>query len=106
LIIDNGVTPVSPGGMPLARTIRITGHVQGVFFREWTVKTATELGVTGWVRNCRDGSVEVHAIGEADLIERFLGELRQGPPAARVEAVMVEPAEPERVTGFTRRSTV
>jgi acylphosphatase len=106
LVIDNDIITVSAGGMRVARAIRMIGHVQGVFFREWTVRTATDLGVTGWVRNCRDGSVDVLAIGDDDLIERFLYELRQGPPAARVEAVMVEPAEPEQITGFTRRPTV
>jgi len=47
----------------IARSIFIEGHVQGVFFREWTVQRARELGLSGWVRNLRDGRVEIYAAG-------------------------------------------
>ena len=73
--------------MHIARTIRITGHVQGVFFREWAVKVASAVGVTGWVRNRSDGSVEVYAAGVAEQIERFVAELRLGSPASRVDEI-------------------
>jgi acylphosphatase len=92
--------------MPIACSIRITGQVQGVFFREWTVRIATSLGVTGWVRNREDGSVEVHAIGEPRVIDHFVRELRAGPSSAQVDDVAAEPCEPEQPTGFVRRATV
>jgi acylphosphatase len=91
--------------MHIARTIRITGHVQGVFFREWAVKVASAIGVTGWVRNRSDGSVEVYAAGVAEQIERFVAELRLGSPASRVDAVEVSPAALESVSGFMRRAS-
>ena len=92
--------------MLLGRTIRITGHVQGVFFREWTVKLANRFGVNGWVRNRDDGSVEVYAAGDAEQLDEFIGGLREGSPASRVDNVSIEPADVERVEGFMRRSTL
>lgn len=92
--------------MPLARSICITGHVQGVFFREWTITVASQLGVTGWVRNRGDGSVEVYAVGEPALLDRFVAELRDGSPASRVDQVEVEPAPVEEIEGFQRRATI
>lgn len=65
----------------------ISGRVQGVNFRYYTQKTANELGVTGWVRNNPDGTVEVTAEGPHGKLEELLQFLRQGPPAARVRSV-------------------
>ena len=92
--------------MPLAHSIAIQGHVQGVFFREWTVRVATSLGVTGWVRNRRDGGVEVYAVGTQDQLNRFVAELRSGSPASRVDELLVKDAPFEPVKGFVRRSSV
>jgi acylphosphatase len=92
--------------MPLARSVRIAGHVQAVFFREWTVNLANRLGVNGWVRNRNDGSLEVYAVGNPEQLEKFISELREGSPASRVDNVSVEPADVERVAGFMRRSTL
>ena len=89
--------------MSVARHIRITGHVQGVFFRQWTADTANRLGVSGWVRNRPDGSVEVHASGEPDAVEALIAELRHGPPMAEVADVGVEEAEAAADTGFRMR---
>lgn len=88
-----------------ARRIIVDGHVQGVFFRDWTSARARELGVTGWVRNRRDGSVEIHAEADAAVLARFVEWLHRGSPAARVDAVRVEDAAPEPSEGFTRRPT-
>jgi acylphosphatase len=92
--------------MKLACSIIVTGHVQGVFFREWAVRVASTLGVTGWVRNRRDGSVEVYAVGSADQLDRFVSELRNGSPASRADALGIKNAPVEVLAGFLRRSTV
>ena len=66
----------------------VYGYVQGVFFRAFTSKQATELGLTGYVRNLPDGeSVEVVAEGERKQLEQLIGYLKVGPPAAKVERV-------------------
>jgi acylphosphatase len=69
--------------------ILVSGRVQGVFFRDHTRRWASSLGLTGWVRNLRDGRVEVLAEGEKDSIEGLVSRLRLGPPLANVEAVAV-----------------
>jgi len=89
----------------IARTIRIEGKVQGVFFRDWAIDAARAIGVSGWVRNRRDGSVEVYAIGEPDLVERFTDRLREGSPASRVDRIDAQEAELHPVDGFTRKPT-
>ena len=78
----------------VACQIRVTGHVQGVFFRAWTAERARELGVVGWIRNASDGSVEAHLEGDKHAVQQLVDQLRQGPPAARVERVEVEPGDP------------
>ena len=72
-----------------ARHVTVTGRVQGVFFRAWMSDQATELGVTGWVRNCPDGRVDSHIEGERAAVELLIKRLRRGPPGARVEDVHV-----------------
>jgi acylphosphatase len=67
------------------RAYRVVGRVQGVGFRWWTRRTAGELGVGGWVRNERDGSVVVHAVGRSDAVDRLAAALLDGPPGARVD---------------------
>lgn len=89
----------------IARIIRIHGRVQGVFFRDWTIGEARALGVSGWVRNRHDGSVEVYAAGEAETVDRFIDRLHEGSPPSRVEDVEVKDAVPEAVDGFVRRPT-
>jgi acylphosphatase len=69
------------------RGYRITGRVQGVFFRAWTQEVAGGLGLRGTVRNRSDGSVEAHAVGTPEAMDVFEGRLREGPPMARVERV-------------------
>jgi len=77
------------------RAFRVTGTVQGVFFRAWTRDTARTLGLDGTVRNRSDGSVEVHARGEVEALEELQERLWKGPPAARVEGVAVKVSENE-----------
>ncbi|HET9354951.1 MAG TPA: acylphosphatase [Sphingomicrobium sp.] len=87
----------------IARRVRITGHVQGVFFRAWTREQADRLGVTGWVRNCADGSVEAHVEGGETAVEQMIALLRVGPPAALVEGVDSVETEPNGSEGFAVR---
>lgn len=69
---------------------RVTGRVQGVYFRAATAERARELGVRGWVRNCADGSVEVAATGRDDAVAELVRWLWTGPPAASVASVATE----------------
>ena len=78
----------------IARHASITGRVQGVFFRAWTQQQADALGVTGWVRNCPDGRVDVHVEGQDSAVEAMIDRLRRGPPAADVDDVRLWDAEP------------
>jgi acylphosphatase len=68
----------------------VHGRVQGVNFRYYTQRRADELGVTGWVRNLEDRTVEVTAEGTHAQLDDLLTFLRQGPPSARVTSVDVE----------------
>ncbi|PFG21247.1 acylphosphatase [Serinibacter salmoneus] len=84
---------------------RITGVVQGVGFR-WSAQSQAEaLGLTGWVRNRRDGSVEAEIQGPPGAVERMLTWLREGPSTARVSDVVVRERELVRENGFDQRST-
>lgn len=69
---------------------RVTGLVQGVFYRASTVERAEELGLSGWVRNTSDGAVELEAEGPEDRVEALVAWCQKGPPAARVRDVATE----------------
>ena len=69
------------------RAFRITGKVQGVFFRVWTRDTALEMGLRGMVRNHNDGSVEAWAAGSPKVLDAFELRLWEGPEGASVEGV-------------------
>ena len=75
--------------------VRVTGVVQGVGFRWFVREKARRLGLSGWVRNLADGSVEVVAAGDPGQIDLLLGELKKGPPGAIVDAVQPEGKAPE-----------
>lgn len=68
----------------------VHGYVQGVNFRYYTTRTARRLGLTGWVANRRDGTVETIAEGKHSDLEDFVDFLHRGSPAARVEDVDIE----------------
>jgi acylphosphatase len=84
----------------IARHVRVTGRVQGVFFRQSTCNRAREFGVTGWVRNCADGSVEAQVEGEEQEVQAMLDWLHKGPPDAQVNDVEISEAEPKNLPGF------
>ncbi len=81
----------------------VHGRVQGVFFRASTQKIAEGLGLTGWVRNSRDGSVEIHAEGDKEQLEALIVWCRQGPPMASVSNVDQSWIEAEGLSSFDIR---
>ena len=87
--------------MRVARRLIIGGRVQGVGFRYFTQEAAAREGVTGWVRNRPDGTVEAYIEGEAETVTRLERALRRGPPAARVDDVEAESELPSgEYSGF------
>lgn len=73
----------------VAKRLLISGRVQGVNYREAMRHKAERLGVTGWVRNRRDGGVEAVVDGEKEAVEAIIAWARRGPPSARVTDVQV-----------------
>ncbi len=73
----------------------IRGRVQGIGFRAWTEITALELGVEGWVRNCRDGCVEALFAGSEEVVLTMIELCRNGPPGAHVEMINQREASPQ-----------
>jgi acylphosphatase len=88
----------------IARQLVITGRVQGVGFRFYMERKARELGVTGWVRNRRDGSVEAMVQGTSGAVEAMIAWARRGPPSAVVAEVRVTEASGDFAT-FEARPT-
>ncbi len=77
--------------------VLVRGRVQGVGYRAWAERGALSRGLTGWVRNRRDGSVEAVFIGDEDAIAAMVQACRSGPAAAFVEAVDQRDARPDEV---------
>lgn len=82
--------------MENACKLKIEGIVQGVGYRFFTEDKAVEYGITGYVKNLLDGSVEVYAEGEKEVLEKFIEDLRRGPRMARVERIDVRWMEAEK----------
>lgn len=87
--------------MTLTLHVRISGRVQGVGYRAALQRTAQANGISGWVRNRRDGSVEAIVQGSPEDIERVLAWARRGPPAARVSELKADPAQGEFVRPYS-----
>jgi acylphosphatase len=83
----------------------VSGRVQQVGYRDWMVRKAQTLGVTGWVRNLSDGRVEMVAVGDEGALAAFVEASHEGPRLARVDAVDTHPITHEPVKGFTKRFT-
>ena len=79
---------------------RITGRVQGVWFRGWMQGQASGLGLRGWVRNEPDGSVAALVMGPRAKVRDLVRALHHGPPAAKVERVDTVPGADDGSTGF------
>lgn len=89
--------------MSVCEKFRISGRVQGVWYRQSTLERATALGLTGWVRNLPDGRVEVLACGDTAKVESLRDWLWQGPPMASVSDVETLIAEEPAPKNFTIR---
>ena len=90
----------------LCKRVLIHGRVQGVFFRAWTQEMAEELGLTGWVRNRADGTVEALFCGPKPKVEEMLLLAKRGPELARVERIETFDAAPPESEGFQILPTV
>lgn len=85
--------------------VLISGTVQGVWFRAWTVQEAQARGLDGWVRNRRDGRVEAVFAGPAARVDDMLTACHSGPSAAEVEDVSVTPKTEDPGSGFRKLPT-
>jgi acylphosphatase len=90
----------------ICRRLVVTGRVQNVFYRDWLVEQAEAIGITGWVRNRADGSVEATVAGSSEMIEAIVAKARQGSPASRVADVAIEEAPEQVFDRFEKRATV
>jgi acylphosphatase len=84
------------------------GRVQGVGYRDFVRRSAGRLGVSGWVRNRRDGSVEACLLGRPSQVEAVIAEMRRGPRSAEVANLRIEagPRSESATDGFAVRSTI
>jgi acylphosphatase len=81
--------------MLAARRFLVSGRVQGVGFRYFTLEAAAAEGLSGWARNLPDGRVEVLAEGEAESLDRFALKLARGPASARVDELVTSEETPQ-----------
>ncbi len=94
---------MATGSQKVRRRVVVHGRVQGVFFRDTVRREASRHGVSGWVRNTPEGTVEAVFEGDQDAIERLIELAQEGPPAAEVERVETFEEEVEGLEGFTTR---
>jgi acylphosphatase len=87
----------------IRRRVVVHGHVQGVFFRDSAQRLAQRHGVSGWIANRWDGTVEAVFEGEPDAVDRLVEFCRSGPRGAQVDSVDVSEEDPEGLSGFTVR---
>ncbi len=86
--------------------LRIEGFVQAVGYRHFAIAKATELGLSGWIRNRSDGTVEAVISGETKAVESFVQACMRGPTGSRVENVELSPADAPGEPGFKRRPSL
>ncbi len=89
----------------IAKHLIIAGQVQGVGYRDWLINLARRIGLVGWVRNRRDGTVEALIAGEADAVEEVVRACRRGPRSAVVTEVTEALADLPAERDFMRRMT-
>ena len=90
----------------MATRLIISGRVQGVFYRAWSTGEAKALHLSGWVRNRRNGDVEMLLDGPEEKIAEMIRRCQRGPPSAKVDQVRTEEADEEVPEGFEKRPTV
>ena len=90
----------------IARRLLISGRVQGVFFRDWTVRNATELNLDGWIRNRSDGTVEALFVGPEEDVNKIIKFCRNGPPRSKVDGIEISEAIGITKKGFIQKPTV
>ncbi|XP_015951573.1 uncharacterized protein LOC107476286 [Arachis duranensis] len=98
-------TPQDSASTKTERVV-VKGKVQGVFYRNWTIENATQLGLKGWVRNRRDGSVEALFSGPSDAVQEMEQRCRRGPPDAIVTGFEAFPSTDDPGNGFEGKPTV
>ena len=92
--------------MAIQARLTIAGRVQGVGYRDWVMTTGRRLGLTGWVRNRLDGTVEALVVGEDAAVGAMIEACRRGPAVARVDTIDVEPLDLDILPeGFSLRPT-
>lgn len=92
--------------MDVMRRVLISGKVHNVGYRAWAIRRATELRLAGWVRNLKDGRVEILAAGDEDAVSALIEDCRSGSEFSRVDTVIAEVATQRMPKGFTKRLTV
>ena len=102
---------MAPDLDPIAVRVVIHGRVQGVWYRGWAIGEARERGISGWVRNRRDGTVEALLVGRAAAVREIIEACRAGPTMARVERIDEHPAGDDDAadqpdSGFHQRATL
>ena len=90
-------------GETIRRRVVLHGRVQGVFFRDTVRREASSQGVSGWVRNTPEGTVEAVFEGEREAVERMVAVADEGPPHAQVERVETFDEQLEGLDGFKTR---
>ena len=89
----------------MAKKLIISGEVQGVFYRAWSISEARRLGLSGWVRNRRDGKVEMLIDGAEGALTEMIELCRRGPPAAQVAEIAIEEVNEAAPAPFEKRPT-
>ncbi|MCP5382611.1 MAG: acylphosphatase [Kordiimonadaceae bacterium] len=90
----------------IARRLLISGRVQGVFYRDWTVRHARELHLDGWVRNRTDGTVEALIVGPEEDVNKMVKYCQNGPPRSKVDNIEISEAIGITKKGFFQKPTV
>ncbi len=91
--------------MSVMRRVFVTGKVQNCGYRDWVIRRAQALRVCGWVRNLKDGRVELLIAGDDEAAGSLIEACREGPPLARVDHVEAVAADERMPKGFTKRFT-
>ena len=87
----------------IAKRVRVSGRVQGVFYRASAKEIADKLGICGWVKNEDDGSVRIRAEGDPEMISKFIEWCKSGPKMAQVDSLVEETVELSGATDFVVR---